>query len=91
MGLCLALARAPAWADDEKFTCGRDSVPVGPVCVDKYEASVWEVPPANTRLIKKIKNGRATLADLTAGGATQVSPSDSCSPAFPSTFDLTGN
>ncbi len=44
--------------------------------MDKYEASVWEVPPANTRLIKKIKEGKATLADLTspaavAGGVVQ--------------------
>jgi formylglycine-generating enzyme required for sulfatase activity len=91
MGLCLALARAPAWADDEKFTCGRDSVPVGPVCVDKYEASVWSIPAANTSLIKKVQDGKATEANLLAGGATQVSPSASCSPAFPSTFDLTGN
>jgi hypothetical protein len=72
-------------------TCPPDAVQVGPTCVDKYEASVWQVPPANTGLIDKIKQGTATLADLTAGGATQVSPSSSCTPSFPGTFPVTGN
>jgi formylglycine-generating enzyme required for sulfatase activity len=39
--------------------------------VDKYEASVWEIPAGNTTLIKKVEKGKATLADLTAGGAIQ--------------------
>jgi formylglycine-generating enzyme required for sulfatase activity len=45
--------------------------------MDKYEASVWEVPAtnlagkSNAGLIKKIQNGTATLANLQAGGATQ--------------------
>jgi hypothetical protein len=42
---------------------------VGPACLDKYEASVWET--TNAGLIKKIKKGKATLANLLAGGATQ--------------------
>ena len=46
--------------------CESDSVQVGPVCVDKYEASVWQTTDA--ALIKKIKKGTATLAGLTAGG-----------------------
>ena len=87
IGLSLGLATPAA----VQAACPRDSVAVGPACVDRYETSVWEVPPANTRLITKIRKGRATLADLTADGATQVSPSSSCSPAFPSSFDLTGN
>jgi formylglycine-generating enzyme required for sulfatase activity len=37
--------------------------------VDKYEAGVWET--TNAALIKKIKKGTATEADLTAGGAIQ--------------------
>lgn len=41
-------------------------VQVGPVCIDKYEASVWEIPPANTALIAKVKAGTVTLADLTS-------------------------
>ncbi len=71
--------------------CSPDSVQVGQVCVDKYEASVWSIPPTNHKLIKKVQDGEATLAELTAGGASQMSPSSSCLPAFPSTFDPTGN
>jgi formylglycine-generating enzyme required for sulfatase activity len=37
--------------------------------VDKHEASVWET--TNAAVIKKIQKGKATEADLTAGGATQ--------------------
>jgi formylglycine-generating enzyme required for sulfatase activity len=37
--------------------------------VDKYEASVWETTNAN--LIRKIRRGTVTLADLLAAGATQ--------------------
>ena len=40
------------------------------MCVDKYEASAWEIPPANTSLIKKVQKSKiATAADL--AGATQ--------------------
>jgi formylglycine-generating enzyme required for sulfatase activity len=82
----------PAWADDKwNVKCAPDAVAVGPTCVDKYEASVWSIPASNTRLMYKLKKGTATLADLTAGGATPVSPSDSCSPGFPGTFPATGN
>jgi hypothetical protein len=40
----------------------------GPTCIDKYEASVWEIPPGNTATIAKIRNGTVTLAELTAAG-----------------------
>jgi hypothetical protein len=81
VGLWLGLS-ASASADqneneDEK-QCGPDSVAVGPACLDKYEASVWEIPnvPANKSLIRRVKAGKATLADLTspaavAGGVVQ--------------------
>ncbi len=36
--------------------CPRDSVEVGPICVDKYEASGWETNDRGT--INKIKRGR---------------------------------
>ncbi len=93
LGCVLSFAAPqPLWADDdEKKGCSRDAVQVGPVCVDKYEASVWSIPAANTRLINKVKKGKATLADLTAGGASQVSPSANFCPAFPGTFPNTGN
>jgi Sulfatase-modifying factor enzyme 1 len=51
--------------------CPRDSVRVGPSCVDTYEASVWEISASSTRLIKKVKRGNASLTALTNGGATR--------------------
>lgn len=62
VGLWLGLA-APAVAADKK--CPPDSVPSGDTCMDTYENSVWETTDAN--LIKKIKKGKATLAQLMAG------------------------
>ena len=59
--------------------CPPDSVKVGSICIDKYEASVWQIPPTNTALVKQVQAGRATLAELTGGGATQLSPATSCS------------
>jgi hypothetical protein len=56
-------------------TCGPDAVVAGPVCLDRYEASVWKVPnptTTNALLVRKIQLGIATLLDLTAGGATQL-------------------
>src|SRR5262245_32052629 len=66
--------------------CPSDSMKVGNVCVDKYEASVWQIDPANTALVKKVQAGKATLADLTSGGATQLSESMSCNFSFPTNF-----
>jgi hypothetical protein len=73
VAVCLALA-VPVGAGTLK--CPPDSVNVGNVCIDTYEASVWQIDPANTKLVKKVQDGRATLADLTAGG-----PSSSRRPA----------
>ena len=55
--------------------CPLDSVVSGTVCMDKYEASVWRVPDplgANKGLAIKIQGGKATAADLSGGGATQL-------------------
>ena len=55
--------------------CAPDAVVAGTACMDKYEASVWYVPnptTGNKQLLKKIQQGKATVADLTAGGAIQV-------------------
>ena len=74
--------------------CSLDSVLVGPTCVDKYEASVWSIPPQKTLLIAKVKLGIATLANLTAGGATQLgaASTSSCSGSeYGSGFPDTGN
>jgi hypothetical protein len=43
--------------------------------MDKFEASVWRVAlpaTANKGLVKKIQQGKATLADLAKGSATQL-------------------
>jgi len=90
VGATLALALAPA-AHAATLKCPPDSAKVGNVCVDKYEASVWQIPPSNTALLKKVQAGKATLALLTAGGATQLSPAAPCSPGYPANFPSTGN
>src|SRR5262245_54266929 len=46
--------------------CSPDAVLAGTTCIDKYEASVWFVPKTFTTLIAKIRDGSATLADLTS-------------------------
>ena len=55
--------------------CAPDAVVAGSVCIDTYEASVWRVPNptgANKGLVKKIQQGKAAIADLAKGGATQL-------------------
>src|SRR5262245_10262518 len=55
--------------------CAPDAVPVGTVCLDRYEASVWRVPnptTTNATLVRLIAQGFATRADLLAGGARQL-------------------
>ena len=55
--------------------CAPDAALAGTVCLDMYEASVWRVPnpsTTNALLVTKIQQGRATKADLMAGGATQL-------------------
>jgi formylglycine-generating enzyme required for sulfatase activity len=71
--------------------CPPDSVKVGNACIDLYEASVWQVDPTNKSLVKKIQAGKVTPADLSAGGATELSPSSACTPAFPAGFPADGN
>jgi hypothetical protein len=74
----LAVA-APAFAGTLPIItkCPPDAALVGRTCVDKYEASVWEVPAtnltgkSNAGLINGIKKGTAKQTALTAGGATQ--------------------
>jgi hypothetical protein len=63
MAMLAAGLSGAAWA-----ACPPDSVEVGPLCVDRYEASVWST--TRSALVKKIKNGTATLGQLQAN-ATQ--------------------
>lgn len=79
VGLWLGLAARAA----EAQTCHTDSVAVGPACLDKHEASVWET--TNAALIKKIKAGTATLANLTAGATQRGVASDDYGAGCPDT------
>jgi hypothetical protein len=67
------LAPLPAGAAE---LCPRDSVQVGPTCLDKYEASLWKIAPpltqAGSATIRKIRAGTVTMTDLMAVGAVQL-------------------
>jgi len=87
VGVCAVPARAGTGK------CSPDSAPVGPVCVDKYEASVWTLPTTSPSLVKKVQAGKATLEDLMRAGATQLGcagPPYSETP-FPESFPDDGN
>jgi hypothetical protein len=86
--VCL-LGAVPVGAGTLK--CPPDSVKVGTNCIDTYEASAWLIPPSNKSLVTKVQSGKATLEDLTKGGATLLSPSASCSPDYPANFPSDGN
>jgi len=71
----LVTAAAQAQGAKPLKKCAVDAVISGTVCMDKYEASVWRIPDplgANSGIVKKVKAGKATAADLTAAGATQL-------------------
>jgi len=69
VAITLAKFASPAAAASK---CPPDSVQAGPVCVDKYEASVWQIPGGNPGLVRAVQLGRATLVSLTAAQATQL-------------------
>ena len=77
MGLVMGAASAASalFPTTPVTSCAADGVVAGTVCLDRYEASVWRVPnpsTTNALLVRKIQQGMATLADLTAAGATQL-------------------
>ena len=77
VGMLMSVARADGAQLSRKPVrgCAPDTVQAGTVCLDTYEASVWRVPDpttTNALLIGKIQQGKATEADLIAGGATQL-------------------
>src|SRR6516162_9134067 len=86
--VCLGATEAVAAVT---LRCPPDSKRVGNACVDTYEASVWQISPTNTLLVKQVQAGTVSLVQLLAGGATQLSPATSCSPAYPTTFPEDGN
>ena len=70
-----SIALVASAAEAQIAPCPPDSVLVGAVCMDTYEASAWRVPnptTANASLVAKIQQGTATTADLAAGGAAQL-------------------
>jgi len=96
--LCFALLATPAPAGTPKTSksatiCPLDTIQVGSLCVDKFEESVWSIPATNTSLIARAKTGVATLAELTAGGATQLGAApDVCTGSeYPAEFPRNGN
>lgn len=70
--LAAMLVLAAPGAAQTPNQCPIESVKVGGVCVDKFEASVWQIPLTATRAIRRVKQGNVTLADLTAAGAVQL-------------------
>jgi Sulfatase-modifying factor enzyme 1 len=68
MAMSVAVVGLAGMAEGKK--CPKNAVQVGSLCVDKYEASAWEIAPANASVIKKVKKGKiGAAADLT--GASQ--------------------
>jgi hypothetical protein len=72
-------------------TCPPDAVLVGTTCIDRFEASLWQLPPTATAALTAIRSGTVTLADLTAAGATQVGCPSFGHAAIPATFPPNGN
>jgi formylglycine-generating enzyme required for sulfatase activity len=78
VSMLVLLAVAPAHAKK----CPLDSVQVGGLCVDKYEASVWEIPATSASVINAVKKGKvlsaASLAGATQRGATSADYGAAC-------------
>jgi hypothetical protein len=87
--LSLGLHVKPAAAAE----CAADAVQSGPVCIDKYENSVWDLSAVPTsgrtkaKLIASIQAGTATVASLMSEGALQrgLAPGDLAANGCPST------
>src|SRR5713101_4221669 len=65
----MSLLFSPLVSAGQSPMCPPDAVKVGPMCVDKYEASVWETKDA--KLITGIQEGKITKAADLTGKATQ--------------------
>lgn len=65
--------------------CKEDAVQVGGVCVDKYEASVWEIAPTDIKLIKKIRKSKVTSAADLAGATQRGATTDDYGAGCPDT------
>jgi hypothetical protein len=72
--------------------CPSDSVQSGTVCMDKYEASVWNLAPVSNaktkaKLVASIQSGTVTLANLQSAGAVELGlvPGDLAAASCPDT------
>jgi len=86
ISVALALSAPAAEAKGTSAAlCAPDAVLSSNLCIDKYEASVWQTTQPG--LITLIKKGTATLAQLTTGGATQLglAPGDLAAAGCPAT------
>ncbi len=86
-----AIPALAGWPGDPA-RCKPDAVKAGSVCMDKYEASVWQIPASKTGLIKKVQSGTVRLTDLSTAGVVQISPApgnEACTPV-PPTFPNNG-
>lgn len=77
LGAGLAVLAAPAQAKK----CPADSVQVGSLCVDKYEASAWETTDATT--IKNIKKGKVDAVSDLALATQRGASGDDYGPGCP--------
>lgn len=94
MIFALGVAALGLWAipvHAATLKCPPDSAKVGTTCVDKYEGSIWQIPPSNTALVKLVQVGKATLAELTAGGATELGCIPGSQTPYPASFPVNGN
>lgn len=71
--------------------CPPDAWPIGTLCVDRYEGSIWQIDPSRGVLIRKVVEGRASLADLNAGGAQLAQPAAGTGVQLEPGFPQTGN
>jgi hypothetical protein len=72
-------------ANEDPTLCPRDAVRSGTICIDTYEASVWQISAGNTAVIAKIKNGTVTLAELNTAGFQRGAASDDYGVGCPDT------
>ena len=95
LGVCaIALLAAVSGTAGAGTRCKPDAVAVGPVCVDRYEESVWSIPASQDKLIHALQSGKASVVTLTAGGASQLGaiPENGCTyTEYPDSFPATGN
>ena len=62
-------ASAGAVTAGQAADCPPDSTRVGPACIDKYEASIWQI--TDPRVVRAVVDGTVSLKQLLKSGAIQ--------------------